>query len=837
MNSMHPTLLDGRQDLAGVWTLLTSGAKFQVSMSLPGDVHSALIANGVIAHPYAGRNEEAVQWVAQEDWLVSREFEMPAAFPEGGWYLDIDYLDTIADVRVNGELVLAAKNCFRRYRPDVSSALKPGANRIEILFHSNPKAANELQASMPFPIPYSTDNCPIPNVNMLRKPQCHFGWDWNIAIAPLGLYGRIELKRAVTARLEHVQVSQVHGDGFVDVSVSALMDAREDGEVAVSVSLDGKIVTGSISVTAGANSHVETIRIDAPKLWWPVGHGAQHRYVLEVAVDGQTERRNVGLRTIELMTDKDAAGSRFAFKVNGREIYCRGSNWIPADALPSAVTPALTEKLLQAAVDSHQNMIRVWGGGFYEQDFFYEICDRLGLMVWQDFMYSCSLYPSTPDFLEEVRLEVDHQVRRLGHHACIALWCGDNELIGALNWFEASRKDRDRYLVSYDRLNRTIETAMKNADPNANWWPSSPSPGVLSFGDAWHDDSNGDMHFWSVWHEGKNFEHYRDVRPRFCSEFGFQSFPSMKIAQQFASGEDLNISSPVMESHQKNRGGNARIAETMFRYFRFPMGFADFVYLSQVQQGLAIKTAVEFWRSLKPHNMGALYWQLNDTWPVASWASLDHGGGWKVMHHMVQRFFQPVAVFAVPSPDGEAIRLVAVNDTPDAVTIDLVMKSVSLGGEEHELARASIAVPSDKAIDAAWLSARDVGKDNLLVFEFSASDGSSGRAHHALTPYKRLPLVDPEISVTKTMEDGVLSVTLDAKSPALFVSLESSAPGRFDGGGFDLLAGETRVLRFIADPDVDLDHAAETLVVRHLHSATYSTQAQSQGSGVIRGRQ
>ncbi len=214
-------------------------------------------------------------------------------------------------------------------------------------------------------------------------------------------------------------------------------------------------------------------------------------------------------------------------------------------------------------------MIRVWGGGFYEQDFFYDICDRLGLLVWQDFMFACNLYPSTPDFLDEVREEAGYQVRRLQHRACIALWCGDNELIGALTWFEESRKNRDRYLVSYDRLNRTIEEALRRADQNALWWPSSPSPGPMSFGDAWHDDSSGDMHFWSVWHEGKDFEHYRDVRPRFCSEFGFQSFPSMGTVKEFASGNDLNIASPVMEQHQKNAGGNARIAETMFRYFRF----------------------------------------------------------------------------------------------------------------------------------------------------------------------------------------------------------------------------------------------------------------------------
>ncbi|MGB8817661.1 MAG: glycoside hydrolase family 2 protein [Rhizobiaceae bacterium] len=829
MNTMQPALRDEGINLAGTWALASASGQHAVAMAIPGDVHSALILAGAIDHPYKGRNEDAVQWVAQDEWVITRTFTMAESFEPDGWYLDIDYLDTVADVLVNGELVLSARNCFRRYRPDVSHALKAGGNRIEILFKSNPKTANELQASMPFYIPYAAQNCPIPNGNMLRKPACHFGWDWNIAIAPLGLYGRIELNRVETARIEHVQINQSHAEGEVALEVMLAIHARRAGKAALKIAVDGQIISRTIDVHEGYSTLAHTFAISDPKLWWPAGHGSQNLYDIEVSLDGQVERRSIGLRTVELITDADAAGNRFAFKINGQEIYCRGSNWIPADALPSAATAELTEKLLQAAVDSNQNMIRVWGGGFYEPDYFYDLCDRMGLLVWQDFMFACNLYPSTPDFLEEVRQEADYQVRRLQHHACIALWCGDNELIGALTWFEESRKNRDRYLVSYDRLNRTIETAMKGADGSANWWPSSPSPGPMSFGDAWHDDTSGDMHFWSVWHEGKDFDHYRSVRPRFCSEFGFQSFASMKIARQFASGDDLNISSPVMESHQKNAGGNARIAETMFRYFRFPKDFADFVYLSQVQQGLAIKTAVEFWRSLKPHNMGSLYWQLNDTWPVASWASLDHGGGWKVMHHMVKRFFQPAAVFAVPSPDGDAVRIVAVNDRPSLVNIDIVTKSVSLSGAETILSRVSVTTPPDKAVDAAWLNARDIGKDRLLVFEFSASDGSSGRGHFALRPYKQLALEDPHLHIATATENGVATVTLTAAKPALFVSMETDAAGRFDDGGFDMMAGERRTIRFLSENGVKPEDVYSSLVVRNLHGATHAQENQAGG--------
>ena len=820
MNAMQSSHADNRLDLSGVWELVSIDGKHKTKAAIPGDIHSSLIKAKIIVDPYVGRNEELVQWVANTDWLISREFEVANA-DLSGWYLELEYLDTVADVLVNGVTILSAENSFRRYRPEVSHALRAGKNRIEIKFHSNAQAANAKQAGQPFPVPYSAGNCPIPNVNMLRKPQCHFGWDWNIAIAPFGLYGTVELKRRSVARIEHVQVNQVHGDGFVDVVIAAHLDCVSTGTVSLAISLDAEIVSRKIDVTKGLVQHLETIRIQDPQLWWPNGSGEQPLYDLEVAVEGFVVKRKIGLRTIELIAEPDSVGRSFSFRVNGQDIYCRGSNWIPADALPSRATPELTEKLLQAAVDSHQNMIRVWGGGFYEQDFFYEICDRLGLMVWQDFMYSCSLYPSTPAFLNEVKLEVDYQVRRLQHHACLALWCGDNELIGALTWFEESRKDRDRYLVSYDRLNRTIEEGLLAAEPCANWWPSSPSPGVLSFGDAWHDDSSGDMHFWSVWHEGKNFEHYRDVKPRFCSEFGFQSFPSLKIARKFGSEDDLNISSPVMESHQKNAGGNARIAETMFRYFRFPMDFGDFVYLSQVQQGLAIKTAVEFWRSLKPHNMGALYWQLNDTWPVASWASLDHGGGWKILHHMVQQFFQPVAVFAVPSQDGEAIRIVAVNDTRHPVSVEISLKSVDINGNVRELSAASGTVPVDKSSELAWLSSRDIGKDALLFFDFTASNGMAGRGHYTPVPYKKLPLVAPKISISSQRDESRVLVTLKTVGLALHVSLETDEPGRFDAGGFDMLAGETRVVRFIADATANLDKVVSSLVVRDLHGATY----------------
>ena len=646
-------------DLTGDWSLADAGGAFAAPMRVPGDVHSALLEASLIPDPYHGRNEYGLRWIADRDWILTRSFDLPDA--AGPWLLAIDRLDTVAEVRLNGHTVLEAATSFREHVASVGAALVPGANTIEIVLRSNTRAANDLQAAQPFPIPYQASNCPIPNGNMLRKPQCDFGWDWNIALAPLGVYGRVALIDGA-GEIAGALIRQTHMQGRVTLDVEVEIRGLAAESVDWHVGLGAAADAGVVTLSGGAGRFPARLEIDAPRLWWPAGSGDQPIHDVTVTVGGLTRSFPVALRDIRLVSELDATGRSFKLVVNGRDTFARGANWIPADALAGRITEAATRDLLESAVAANMNMLRVWGGGRYEPASFYETCDELGVMVWQDFMFACHLYPSTEDFLAEVTREVAFQTRRLAHH--VALWCGDNELLGALTWFEESRSNRDRYLVGYDRLNRTVEQALKATDPTANWWPSSPSPGPMSFGDTWHDDTSGDMHFWSVWHEGRDFEHYRDVRPRFCSEFGFQSYTSLDAIRSFAGEADLNIASPVMESHQKNAGGNARIAETMFRYFRFPKDFPNFVWLSQIQQGIAIKTAVDYWRSLKPHCMGALYWQLNDTWPVASWSSLDYGGGWKLLHHMARRFFQPALVVAIPG-DGGTLRLIGINDTPE----------------------------------------------------------------------------------------------------------------------------------------------------------------------------
>ncbi|MDB5660432.1 MAG: glycoside hydrolase family 2 protein [Cypionkella sp.] len=795
-------------DLAEGWTLTDESGAYTAPMRLPSDGISALCAAGLIADPYWGRNEYDLRWICGRDWVAKRSFSVARA----DLVLVVSMLDTVAEIAVNGVVVLVSDNMFRSYRVDLSAALRLGENEIAIIFRSPEVEAAKRQAAQPYFVPFSANNSPIHNGNMLRKPSCDFGWDWNIALGNFGVYGGFYLEPLALVRIASVGIAQSHSAHRAVVTVTAELEGEAEG-AEVSFSLCG--LNARAKVQRG--QAVAALVVENPGLWWPAGQGAQVLHDLAIGFGDQVVTRRIGLRSAELINEKDAVGLGFKFRINGRDIFAKGANWIPQDALAGRITVEATRDLLQSAVDANMNMIRVWGGGRYEPDWFYDLCDELGLMVWQDFMFSCHIYPADNAFLNDVAIEVAEQAKRLHHHASLVLWCGDNELIGALTWFPETRANRDLYLVGYDRLNRTIEQSLKSAVPDAVWWPSSPSPGPMDFGDAWHDDSKGDMHFWSVWHEGRDFDHYRDVSPRFCSEFGFQSYPSLDVIRRFADPKDFNIAAPVMESHQKNAGGNARIAETMFRYFRFPVGFENFVYLSQVQQGLAIKTAVTHWRSLKPHCMGTLIWQLNDTWPVCSWSSLDHGGGWKLLHHMAKQFFQEVLVSAIPVAGGIELRVV--NDGgPKAITV--AARAAAMDGSTRPLAEAVVEV-AGSAVVALRIDDGDLASQEMLVFTWAEGDQQISGDVFAPKPYKHYDLLPPKLSYQIRAVADHYEVTLTTDTLALFVAVEADQPGRFSLNGFALFPGYPATITFTpAHPG-----AEPRFTIRDLHSATYGAAA------------
>lgn len=807
MTSSDTTTLD----LSGVWTLAAPSRDISVPMTVPGDGLSALLAARVIPDPYFGDNEDQVQWVAETEWTATRTFEADRA---GGWSLRLEMLDAIVDVTINGRVVARTESVFRRHSLDVSNLIVPGENTIALTFIPAPAEAKRRSDAHPFFVPYANMHGlgKVPHINFLRKTQCDAGWDWGLCLMPFGVYAPVTLTRSPIATLEHIQATQIHGPDRCDVEIALRGEARAAGTVPFTIAFDGKSVEGEVTVSKGEFAVTRTVRVENPRLWWPAGQGEQPLYEITATIDGSGLTRRIGLRTLELDTSRDVEGdgSRMTFRVNGRDIFAKGANWIPADAIPGRITVEAVRPQLEAAVAAHMNMIRVWGGGRYEPDWFYDICDELGLLIWHDFMFSCMPYPSDKVFLEEVRREISFQVRRLSHRPSIALWCGDNEVIGSLTWFPETKANRDRFLVGYDRLSRVLADTTEAEDPTRRFWASSPSLGEMDFADAWHVDNRGDMHFWAVWHDAKPFEHYRSIRPRFVSEFGFQSFPSPAVLRTFANPDDMNVSSPVMEAHQRNDGGNTRIVETMTRYFRFPVGFENLVYLSQVQQALAIKTAVEYWRSLKPRCMGALYWQLNDCWPVASWSSIEYGGGWKLLHHAAVRFFAPVIVVVVPDPTTGEIVLSAVNDTNAPVALDVRPAKLFPAGTVEALASITATVPPDRAVEIGRLPAELFGDGALLSWTWSSPDGAhTGDDVFFPKAPKTYRLVDPGIA---TVWNGN-TVTLTATAPAF--SVELAVPGATPSdNGFTLVPGVPKTVTFTGGAV-----SAETMTIRSLWSS------------------
>ena len=784
--------------LAGAWTLYDADGAAIAPCPIPGDIHSALIAAGRIPDPMIGTNEAAIQWVHEADWEIRRAFDVPAAALAGMWpVLDLEFVDTVAEVTVNGTTVASLDSSFIRHRIDLSDVLRPGQNEIAIRFKSATKEAAARAARQPFPIPHTKNNR-VADLNMLRKAQCHGGWDWGPCLMVLGIYAEPRLRLFDAARIEHAVIHQDHhAEGRVTVTAEVDLVSRRDATVPVTFTFAGKAISAEADVSAARGGTVSlSLDLDRPALWWPAGYGDQPLHDASVEVPGDRALKRIGLRKLRLINQPDAAGASMTFEVNGLAVFAKGANWIPADALPSRITRARIARLLGEAVAANMNMIRVWGGGFYEFDAFYELCDELGLLVWQDMMFACSQYPSTPEFLKQVDAEVRYQVKRLASHACIAIWCGDNEVIGSLNWYEVSKTNRDRYLVNYDRLNRVIEQAAQDSDPSRTFWPSSPCSGKLDYGDAWHDDGSGDMHFWSVWHENRDFEHYYDVKPRFCSEFGFQSFPTMHDIRHFAEPNEWNAMSPVMEWHQRDPAGNGRIVETMTRYFRMPSGFDNFLYLSQLQQALAIETAVRFWRSLKPHSMGAIYWQLNDVWPSVSWSSLDYAIGWKTLHYHARRFFAPLALSA--RIDGGLLRISGLNDGLKPAPVEARLRTIDRDGTILEEATYAAAVPSDRAIEIAAAVAMPAGAlAHVIDGRLAGATDYDPLLRLVVLPDKPKRLDLPDAHVTLTAGTAPGSFTLSADAPAFFVKPEASQfAGAFDDASFLLLPGETRRLAF-----------------------------------------
>jgi beta-mannosidase len=818
-------------DLTGEWELRQTGEGTPrlagpVPMRVPGDNISALLRAGLIPDPYEGTRELDLQWIGSSDWLLSRRFTVERGFLEGRRaFLHLDSVDSVAEVLLNGRLVATGTSLFVPVRAEVGEALHAGENLLEIRLRSPEREALERSRRLPYPVPHSTYPVQSPHRNLLRKVQCHAGWDWGPCLMVSGIYGPAFIAASAEGRLEHLHTEQRFAGNDVELTITLEYFACRAAELPLEIEVAGARHAGRWQVAPGLNVERRTLLVNAPAPWWPAGCGPQALHELSVRIGGQSSRRLLGFRRLEVLSQDDAPGRSLVFRVNGVDLFCKGANWIPCDALPSRQTPERYEALLEAAVQANMNMLRVWGGGQYEHDEFYELCDRKGLLVWQDFMFSCACYPATPEFLAEAEAEVRHQVKRLKDHPCLALWCGNNEDLGALTWYPETRASRDRYLVDYDRLNEgVVGRVVRELDPGRAWWPSSPSAGPGDYSDNWHEDGKGDMHYWSVWHEGRPFEAYYEVTPRFASEFGFQSLPSPEAVRGFAAGPQANLTSPVMEHHQRHPRGNTVIAETLTRYFRFPEDFESLLYLSQVQQAAAIRTAVEYWRSRRPTCMGTLYWQLNDCWPAASWSSLEYPDRWKPLHYAARRFYEPVHVLAF-CRDGANVELHGVNDTRRAVTTRLEAGFLDFSGRPRLEEARELTLPAEAAtpLGSRSLASLPARPEELFLSLRLAHEGGVSENELFLCAPKRCELQDPGLRAAVRRSAEGPQVELSAERPAFYVHLEAPGlAGRFADSCFTLLPGRPRVVDFLpaAGRPVDEAQLSQALRVRHLR-ATY----------------
>ena len=641
--------MDKTQSLNGVWEWqkLPHGKKYKGQV--PGTLISDLLENKLIEDPYWRCNEYAVREQMGYDYTYGRSFTVSEADLQFDCAkLICEGLDTIASISINDCLAAETDDMHRQYHFSVKKYLHVGENQIEIRFHSPLNFVRKEDAAND--IFYASTGCIHGNA-ALRKAHYMFGWDWGPQLPDMGIFRDIRIEYSSTARIEDVRIRQNHEDSeSVNLKFEIKIKRFGEGKQVLFTELEIKDSTGH-SVCSRKRSSDEwkfDEMIKEPQLWWPNGLGEHPLYEIKICLVDEAGTRydsyqcRLGLRTVTVSTDQNEYGNEFAITVNGIKIFTMGANYIPEDNILTRVSADRTSRLIQDCVDANFNCLRVWGGGYYPDDYFYDKCDEGGILVWQDLMFGCNIYALNDHFEENIVAETRDNVRRLRHHACLALWCGNNEMEwGWADEWARLKGHHPRYKAAYTKIFEYIlPRVIRSCDDSTFYWPSSPSSGG-SFDDP-NAVNRGDQHYWEVWHSGKPFTEYKDFS--FCSEYGFQSFPHSKTIAAFTLPEDRNIFSKVMESHQKNGTANGKILNYVADYFLYPKDMDSLAYISQILQLKAIAYGVERWRRNRGRCMGSLYWQLNDCWPVASWSSIDYYGRWKALHYGARRFYAPFTI-------------------------------------------------------------------------------------------------------------------------------------------------------------------------------------------------
>ena len=773
--------------------------------TVPGDVHLDLLANKKIPDPFYRDNEAKLQWIENESWEYRLSFEVtPALLARSNVDLVFEGLDAAAAVYLNGAQVLNADNSFRIWRVPAKAHLHAGKNLLRIVFPSPIKAAAEVAAGDLFRLKSKTED-----KTYIRKPAYEYGWDWGPRFVTSGIWKPVRIEAWDKVRIADLAIRQrdvsrevAHLDAEVEVEAASAGSAK----VSVQYSNNGAPATivATVSVHAGRNIIDLPIEIRQPKLWYPAGYGEQPLYdfTAQVGTGGQvSESRKVraGLRSIELHRVLDKWGRSFELVVNGIPVFAKGADVIPFDSFPNRVTTADYRRILQSARDANMNMIRHWGGGYYETDEFYAICDELGIMVWQDFMFGNDWQPGTYAFKLNIEAEAEDQVRRLRNHPSIVVWCGNNETESALNWparkvlpLDVKYQMWQDYLIEFSGI---LPRVVARLDPETPYWPSSPSADYEPVSESYH---TGDDHIWDVWHGRVPFATYETHHSRFVTEYGFQSFPEMKTVEAFTQPEDrTSIFTPVMLAHQKNNEGNAIIHDYLLRDYSEPKDFASFLYVSQVLQAEGIKIGAEHFRRSRPETMGSIFWQLNDCWPVASWSSIDYYGRWKALQYYARRFYAPVLVS--PHVEDGVVKVFIVSDRTAAQDAELRVRLMDFDGKVllEEKRTVNIA-PLSSQVDLEWpldKISTAAGGDLTKVFavaDLGRADTQISRNLIYLVPVKQVHLKPAALNVEVGGQNG--SYTIHVTSPVLARDVYLSFGNldvKLSDNYFDVLPGET----------------------------------------------
>ena len=820
------------------WQFSETGKNQWKDAIVPGSVQRDLIRLGVLPDPYWGSNEKLVQWVEDKNWDFRKSFTLTdEQLSCDEVLITFKGLDTYADVFLNGSEIIHAENMFLGYEVPVKNILKKGENQLYIRFFSPIEAMLPAYITSGFDYPADNDHR-LPRMSVYtRKAPYHYGWDWGIRMVQTGIWRPVELTFFNQARITDYWVQQLEIEKNTaklnnQLEVYSLSEKPVNAILTIDynpliLSREPQQILQEIILTKGENTISIPLEIKNPTLWMPTGWGEQVLYGFRATItaDGKIiaeKHIKTGLRKIELVRDTDDDGRTFYFKVNGIPLFAKGANYIPGEIINTQQDKAYYDRLFENITAANMNMIRVWGGGFYEDDYFYRLADEKGILVWQDFMFACTTYPHDGAFLENVANEAAYNIKRLRNNPSIALWCGNNEVAEALKYWgwdsKYSPEIMTDFKVGYDKLfKQLLPEKIKELDPEKPYVHSSPDtanwgrPESLKLGDA---------HYWGVWYGRQPFEILNERVPRFMSEFGFQAFPEMKTVRSFAAPDEWKLESETMLTHQKSTTGNEAIKEYMDRYYHTPRNFEDFVYIGLVMQGRGMSEGMKAHRRNRPYCMGTLYWQLNDSWPVVSWSGIDYYGNWKALHYHARDAFKPLTV-DIYEENGK-IGIFTLSDklqNENDLKLEIGLKDF-YGKNIRKIKRIITAKANDSKkvleVNSSDFVTEIQRKNSFLLVKLSDKNGKliAQEIHYFDAP-KNLNLPETTIQKKIRQEDGKMTITLTSKKLAKDVFIEIPIQGaRFSDNFFDLLPGEKKVVTIIS-PELKKSVKTE-ITVKHL---------------------